>query len=173
MDEGEVPHVEEVLDRAEPRHADGDRPSGREDAIFLVTLGEVDDVAGGLSERRKDVAVSDAGGEKGVRIAPDDPHLTGPGLTAVPRLAAAAEPLKVGIVYVSPISEPVTGNGYDRSEGITSQSRYTLFRPSDCPDNPDHLRWRPEHESGRTAGDDDGRPGPDPGHPRPYPSTST
>ena len=36
-------------------------------------------------------------------------------------------------------STPVTGNGYDRPEGITSQSRYTLFRPSDCPNNPDHL----------------------------------
>ena len=37
------------------------------------------------------------------------------------------------------ISTPVTGNGYDRPEGITSQSRYTLFRPSDCPNDPDHL----------------------------------
>ena len=26
-----------------------------------------------------------------------------------------------------------------RPEGITSQSRYTSFRPSDCPNNPDHL----------------------------------
>ena len=38
---------------------------------------------------------------------------------------------------------PVTGNGYDRPEGITSQSRYTLFRPSDCPNNPDHLTGTP------------------------------
>ena len=36
-------------------------------------------------------------------------------------------------------STPVTGHGYDRPEGITSQSRYTLFRPSDCPNDPDHL----------------------------------
>ncbi len=43
-------------------------------------------------------------------------------------------------------STPVTGNGYDRPEGITPQSRYTLFRPSDCPNNPDHLKLRlPDH----------------------------
>ena len=36
-------------------------------------------------------------------------------------------------------STPITGNGYDAPEGITSQSQYTLFRPSDCPSNPDHL----------------------------------
>ena len=51
-------------------------------------------------------------------------------------------------------STPVTGHGYDRPEGITSQSRYTLFRPSDCPDNPDHLRQLP----GREAGDAKDRP---------------
>ena len=37
------------------------------------------------------------------------------------------------------ISTPVTGDGYDHPEGTTSQSRYTLLRPSGCPDNPDHL----------------------------------
>ena len=36
-------------------------------------------------------------------------------------------------------STTVTGNEYDVPEGITSQSRYTLFRPSDCPNNRDHL----------------------------------
>ena len=30
-------------------------------------------------------------------------------------------------------STTVTGNEYDVPEGFTSQSRYTLFRPSDCP----------------------------------------
>ena len=37
----------------------------------------------------------------------------------------------------------VTGNGYDGSEGVTSQSRYTLFRPSDCPNDPVHLTETP------------------------------
>ena len=36
-------------------------------------------------------------------------------------------------------STTVTGNEYDVPEGFTSQSRYTLFRPSDCPNNRDHL----------------------------------
>ena len=37
-------------------------------------------------------------------------------------------------------STRVTGNEYDVPEGFTSQSRYTLFRPSDCPNNRDHLK---------------------------------
>ena len=38
-------------------------------------------------------------------------------------------------------STPFTGIGYDDSEGIISSSRYTLFLPSDCPNNWDHLSW--------------------------------
>ena len=77
MDEREMAHVEEVLDRAEPRDVDRDRASRHVDPILLETLGEVRDVPVGLADRGEDMAVPEARGERGARIAPDDANLAG------------------------------------------------------------------------------------------------
>ena len=62
----------------------------------------------------------------------------GPSGDTTPRAAATAD--RRGLMADSRCtSTTVTGNEYDVPEGFTSQSRYTLFRPSDCPNNRDHL----------------------------------
>ena len=63
----------------------------------------------------------------------------GPSGDTTPRAAATAD--RRGLMADSRCtSTTVTGNEYDVPEGFTSQSRYTLFRPSDCPNNRDHLK---------------------------------
>ena len=65
----------------------------------------------------------------------------GPSGDTTPRAAATAD--RRGLMADSRCtSTTVTGNEYDVPEGFTSQSRYTLFRPSDCPNNRDHLTHR-------------------------------
>ena len=60
----------------------------------------------------------------------------GPSGDTTPRAAATAD--RRGLMADSRCtSTTVTGNEYDVPEGFTSQSRYTLFRPSDCPNNRD------------------------------------
>ena len=52
---------------------DGDRASGHEDPIRLVAFGKVHDVPVRVAERRKDVTVPDARGQRGPGIEPGDP----------------------------------------------------------------------------------------------------
>ena len=75
VDEGEMPHVEEVLDRPQARDGDPEGAARDADAVLLVAFGEMHDVPGRLAERREDVAVLDTGGERRAGVAAQDPEI--------------------------------------------------------------------------------------------------
>ena len=65
---------------------------------------------------------------------------------ATPSLATRRRARRIGLPLPRELASghgrlatPFTGIGHEESEGITSQFRGTLFRPSDCPNNRDHL----------------------------------